>query len=102
MLAAEAGEKEVSGPLRNASGGVEGCARRRYADVRVGEQRIAIVGKSRCPNHDRPPVIAAGNDDVHLVVVPESEFSRRSVLGREERPGLRFEGETLRVAIAVT
>src|SRR5262249_3667354 len=46
-------------------------------------------------------IVAAGADDVDLVVGRQAEFTGRPMLGGEERAAARLPGEALRVAVTV-
>src|SRR2546426_6862799 len=98
VLAAQGREKERA---------AEGSRLRRERRARGGprfdapavDQRIAKTRVTRRATHGRPSVVAAGHDEVHLVVAAVGERIRRPVLGLVQGTGVGVPGDALYVAV---
>src|SRR5439155_17555138 len=63
------------------------------------EEWIAGTGVAGRAAHRRPPVVATGHDQIHLVVAAVREEIRRAMLGLVQRAGVRVPCDALHVAV---
>ena len=84
------------GGVRLGHEGDAGRCDRRGPQVRRGDERL-VVGSA----HERPSVVAAGDDRVELVVAARPVEAARPVVGHPQPPRARLPGQPLGVAKAL-